>query len=63
MSLMKTFRIAEGRRLQFRWEAFNATNTPFLGEPNSTIDSPEAGSISATRGDPRQMQFSLRLLF
>jgi hypothetical protein len=59
---MKHFRVGD-HRLQFRAEAFNLTNTPFLGESNAVIDSPNVGLIRSTRGTPRQMQFSLRYSF
>ena len=62
LSLMKHFRMGD-HRLQFRWEAFNLTNTPFLGEPNAVIDNPNVGLIRSTRGTPRQMQFSVRYSF
>ena len=43
LSASKNFRLAEGIRLQFRFEAFNATNHPGSGQPNgvgySTVNS------------------------
>ncbi len=64
---------SERQKLQFRWEAFNVlnhTNFAVPGDPTSLTNSnnillnPQAfGVITATAGDPRQMQFSLRYDF
>jgi hypothetical protein len=61
--LMKNFRITERFQLQFRWETFNLTNTPTLGEPVSNIESPDFAKVRSTVSTPRQMQFGLRLSF
>lgn len=37
LSLSKTTRLRESMNLEFRWELFNATNTPTFGNPASTI--------------------------
>ncbi|MGH2349500.1 MAG: TonB-dependent receptor domain-containing protein, partial [bacterium] len=63
IGLMKNFVIKEGVSLQFRWETFNITNTPTLGDPTTNIESPDFGKIRATASVPRQMQFALRLSF
>jgi len=62
-SVFKEFPVTEKFRLQFRGELFNIFNHPQFDLPNSTIGSPSAGIISATVGTPRDIQFSLRLLF
>ncbi len=61
-SLAKAFRLTERFRLQFRAEAFNATNTPFFGLPGANINTPGAGAITSA-GEPRRVQFGLKLLF
>jgi hypothetical protein len=71
-SIFKNFAIREGWKLQFRTEFFNATNTPYFGEPNglsyvninSVIpDGPRIGEITRLRGPMRIIQFGLKLLF
>jgi hypothetical protein len=64
-SLFKSFELREGMRLQFRSEFFNATNTPYFGVPGGvglTLGTSTFGRITAA-GDPRVVQFGLKLLF
>lgn len=60
--LGKTFRLAERVGLEFRAEAFNATNTPPLGNPNGSFGNPGFGTIT-TALDPRVYEFVLKLHF
>jgi hypothetical protein len=53
----------ESRYLDFRWEVFNALNRANFGLPNRTINSSNVGTITTLAGDPRVMQFALRLNF
>jgi outer membrane receptor protein involved in Fe transport len=62
-SLMKDFVIRENTNLQFRWEAFNLFNTPIFGNPSADFSNGSAGQITSLAGDPRVMQFALRLSF
>lgn len=62
-ALIKDFVITEGKNLQFRWEMFNLFNTPILGPPSSDFSNSAAGQITTLAGDPRVMQFALRLSF
>jgi hypothetical protein len=54
---------SETRYLDFRWEVFNALNRANFGLPNRTINSSNVGTITSLSGDPRVMQFALRLNF
>jgi hypothetical protein len=61
-ALTKNFRFRERYRLQFRWEAFNATNTPSFGLPGSGLGGGGFGIASAGASD-REMQFALKLFY
>ena len=66
-----TFDMSVQRRINFtdrvnatlRWDVFNLFDRANLGNPERNIASATAGVISALAGDPRVMQFSLRLGF
>ncbi|HUJ51554.1 MAG TPA: hypothetical protein VLW25_15195, partial [Bryobacteraceae bacterium] len=63
-ALSKTFSLPwEGKRLQFRAEAFNAFNHPNFTNPSLSLQSPQTfGEFQGTL-EPRSMQFALRLEF
>lgn len=63
LSILKEFPIKERANAEFRWEIFNLTNTPLFGQPNTNFSSSAAGQITSLAGDPRVMQFALRLSF
>jgi hypothetical protein len=63
VSLFKDFRIREEVKFQFRAEGFNVFNTPQFGLPNASIGNVQAGVISSTVGNPRQLQLALRFQF
>jgi hypothetical protein len=52
LMLGKTFHITDRTKLELRAEAFNLTNTPGLGAPNTTFGASAFGSIT-TASDPR----------
>jgi hypothetical protein len=58
----KSFPIHERARAEFRAEAFNVTNTPPLGAPNTSFGNPSFGSIT-TALDPRVFELVLKLHF
>ena len=63
-SLFKAVQVHERFNVQFRAEAFNATNTPQLGGPSTSLTSTSAGVVSMTQSnDPRNIQLSLRVRF
>jgi hypothetical protein len=61
LSLSKSFAIAEGKRLQFRAESFNFTNTPAFGQPGTTLNGAGVGQITSA-GEPRRIQFGLKFI-
>jgi hypothetical protein len=61
LSLSKSFEISEGKRLQFRAESFNTTNTPAFDQPGATINGLGVGQITGA-GDPRRVQFGLKFI-
>jgi hypothetical protein len=62
-SLFKDFAVNERWKVQFRAEFFNLFNTPQFDLPNTGIGTPNAGTITRIVGNPRQVQFGLRLAF
>ena len=64
LSLFKQFPITESKRLEFRFETFNLTNTPVWNVPDVNIsDGNKFGTISSTANTARQLQFGLKLYF
>lgn len=68
-SVLKDISLDEGRRLQFRFEAFDLFNTANFGQPGRVVGSAAFGQITNTRfptgdsGSSRQLQFALKFLF
>lgn len=72
MSVLKTTRITERYKVQFRWEAFNAFNRANFGFPVTNVRSGSFGTITTTpdvfnpvisQGGPRSMQWVVKFLF
>jgi len=61
-ALSKSWRFFERYRLQFRWEAFNATNTPAFGLPGSNLGAGGFG-VAGAGASNREMQFAIKLYF
>ncbi len=62
IALLKNFSLSERFKLQFRAESYNLSNQAHFGNPNPRIDSSSKGLISSA-GDPRDVQFALKLSF
>jgi hypothetical protein len=63
ISLFRMFPITEKRRVEFRAEAYNITNTPVFSLPTSDLSSANFGKITSTRFSPRQLQLGLKVVF
>ena len=61
-ALYRTFRIRESINMQFRGEAFNIPNDFLRGNPTASYTSANLGNILSA-GNPRILQFSLKVLF
>ena len=68
-SLHKNFTVTEGKRLQFRAEFYNVTNTPQFNTPNANIRSVAVGRITRAGSEnrfqrtQRLIQFGLKFMF
>src|SRR5260370_19689682 len=73
-SLFRNFRLTERFTLQFRTEAFGATNTPQFGQPGATVSSATRNADNSIRalngygeitsaGGERQLRFATEVIF
>ncbi len=67
LSLFRDFKVAEGTKVQFRAEAYNVTNTPDFGVPDSAMsDGAKFGVVNSTTPSQvtaRVFQFAGKLVF
>ncbi|HEV8346945.1 MAG TPA: TonB-dependent receptor [Vicinamibacterales bacterium] len=63
IAVQRRFGIAGATAIELRWEVFNVFNTDEFGLPEANISNAAAGTITRLAGDPRVMQFALRLVF
>ena len=63
ISLIKNTVIHGGFVAEFRAQAFNVTNTPNFNNPTSSEGGTNFGVITTTTGNPRVLQFALKLKF
>jgi hypothetical protein len=62
IAFIKRTYFGEVRNFEFRTEIFNLTNTPPLANPNGVVGNAAFGTITSA-GDPRVIQFGLKLNF
>jgi hypothetical protein len=63
-SVFKSFSIGERVRAQFRAEALNSTNTPYFGNPGTTLTNASTfGQITSQINYPRMVQLGVRATF
>jgi hypothetical protein len=63
MSLQKRIAFTDRIAASVRWDVFNLFNRANFGNPNADLTGSTANTITTLAGDPRVMQFSLRLFF
>lgn len=63
VSLFKNVSLGSGRRLELRFEAFNATNTPSFGNPGTSLGSATFGQINSTKATNRELQLAAKIYF
>jgi len=62
-SVFKAISFRERIKAQFRAEAFNATNRPYFGNPNTSFTNNQFGVISSQINNARQIQLGARVTF
>ena len=62
LAVMRRVPLSGSRALEIRAELFNATNTPPLGNPNTTVGAAAFGTITSA-GDPRVVQLAAKFIF
>ena len=63
MSLNRAIKFGESRSVEIRWDALNSFNNTHFGFPDRNVTDGTFGQISSLSGDPRVMQFALKLYF
>ena len=63
LSLFKNFRPIEKVNMQFRAEAYNATNSPTWGGLGTTVNNPSTFGIITSKSGNRTMQLGLKMIF
>ena len=61
-SAYKSFQFGEKYSAQFRFEAFNFTNTPQFGAPNTRVGNRNYGIITSA-ATPRNLQLGIKFIF
>jgi outer membrane receptor protein involved in Fe transport len=62
-AVQRRFAMTGQTAIELRWEIFNLFNATELGLPETNISSAAAATITRLAGDPRVMQFAVRIVF
>jgi hypothetical protein len=63
MSILRNFTLGGSKGLQLRLEVFNAFNQPVWNDPNTSVTSPQYGTITSTRKAMRELQLGVKFTF
>ena len=63
LGISRTFSISEGKTIQFRAESFNLPNHTNPNPPVSALNNTTAFGKIQSAGDPRILQFGLKVVF
>jgi len=63
IAVQRRFAITGQTAIELRWEVFNLFNATELGLPEANISNNAVATITRLAGDPRVMQFALRVVF
>ena len=63
LSMGKHFAITESKKIEFRWDAFNAFNRPQFNAPGANLNAPSTFGRITGAGAGRIMQGALRFEF
>jgi len=63
MSILRNFQLGGSKSLQLRLEAFNTFNQPVWQDPNTSVFSPQYGTIDSTRKPMRELQLGVKFGF
>lgn len=63
LSLQRRVQVGSRVAATLRWDVFNVFDRANFGNPNSNVTAANAGTITTLAGDPRVMQFSIRVRF
>jgi hypothetical protein len=63
MSLIKTFRVAEGKIVDFRAQVFNLANSASFSNPSGTVNLATGGLVTSTRNQARVFEFGLKFSY
>jgi hypothetical protein len=63
MSILRNFTLRGSQSIQFRLEAFNTFNQPVWQDPNTSVTSPQYGTINSTRKPMRELQIGFKYIF
>jgi hypothetical protein len=63
IAVQRRFAVNSQTAIELRWEVFNVFNATELGLPEANISNAAVATITRLAGDPRVMQFALRVVF